>query len=118
MSNTTSKVITTKAGEALIAQMQAENKVLVIDKFVFANVSNRQDFPQREDTVPTADEVYESAVHEQGRLTENSVIYSTTLASDVGPFTFNWSGLYCTEHNTLVAINYPPAIDKTVDGPV
>lgn len=117
MSNTTSKVITTKAGEALIAKMQAENKVLVIDKFVFANVPNRPDFPQREDTVPTADVVHESTVHEQGRLTENSVIYSTTLASDVGSFTFNWSGLYCSEHNTLVAINYPPAIDKTVDGP-
>lgn len=117
MSNTTSKVITTKAGEALIAQMQAENKVLIIDKFIFANVPDRPDFPQREDTVPTADVVHESAVHEQGRLTENSVIYSTTLASDVGPFTFNWSGLYCSEHNTLVAINYPPAIDKTVDGP-
>ncbi|HIF9546407.1 TPA: phage tail protein [Photobacterium damselae] len=116
-SNTTSKVITTKAGEALIAQMQAENKVLVIDKFIFANVPNRPDFPQREDVLPTEYLVHESAVHEQGRMTENSVIYSTTLASNVGPFTFNWSGLYCSEHNTLVAINFPAAVDKTVDGP-
>ncbi|HIF9091445.1 TPA: phage tail protein [Photobacterium damselae] len=116
-SNTTSKVITTKAGEALIAQMQAENKVLVIDKFIFANVPNRPDFPQREDVLPTEHVVHESAVHEQGRMTENSVIYSTTLASNVGPFTFNWSGLYCSEHNTLVAINFPAAVDKTVDGP-
>ncbi|HIF9402592.1 TPA: phage tail protein [Photobacterium damselae] len=116
-SNTTSKVITTKAGEALIAQMQAENKVLVIDKFIFANVPNRPDFPQREDLLPTEHVVHESAVHEQGRMTENSVIYSTTLASNVGPFTFNWSGLYCSEHNTLVAINFPAAVDKTVDGP-
>ncbi|MCG9778738.1 phage tail protein [Photobacterium damselae] len=116
-SNTTSKVITTKAGEALIAQMQAENKVLVIDKFIFANVPNRPDFPQREDRLPTEYVVHESAVHEQGRMTENSVIYSTTLASNVGPFTFNWSGLYCSEHNTLVAINFPAAVDKTVDGP-
>lgn len=116
-SNTTSKVITTKAGEALIAQMQAENKVLVIDKFIFANVPNRPDFPQREDLLPTEYVVHESAVHEQGRMTENSVIYSTTLASNVGPFTFNWSGLYCSEHNTLVAINFPAAVDKTVDGP-
>lgn len=116
-SNTTSKVITTKAGEALIAQMQAENKVLVIDKFIFANVPNRPDFPQREDLLPTEYVVHESAVHEQGRMTENSVIYSTTIASNVGPFTFNWSGLYCSEHNTLVAINFPAAVDKTVDGP-
>lgn len=116
-SNITSKVITTKAGEALIAQMQAENKVLVIDKFIFANVLNRPDFPQREDLLPTEYVVHESAVHEQGRMTENSVIYSTTLASNVGPFTFNWSGLYCSEHNTLVAINFPAAVDKTVDGP-
>lgn len=115
-SNTTSKVITTKAGEALIAQMQAENKVLVIDKFIFANVPNRPDFPQREDVLPTEHVAHESAVHEQGRMTENSVIYSTTLASNVGPFTFNWSGLYCSEHNTLVAINFPAAVDKTVDG--
>ncbi|OBU37406.1 phage tail protein [Photobacterium phosphoreum] len=110
-------VITTKAGEALIAQMQAENKVLVIDKFIFANVPNRPAFPNRDDVVPTEHVVHESAVHEQGRLTENSVIYSTTLASNVGPFSFNWSGLFCSEHNVLVAINFPPPVDKTVDAP-
>lgn len=116
MSNTAT-VITTKAGEALIAQMQAENKVLVIDKFIFANVPNRPAFPNRDDVVPVEHTVHESAVHEQGRLTENSVIYSTTLASNVGPFSFNWSGLFCSEHNVLVAINFPPPVDKTVDAP-
>ncbi|SJZ93763.1 phage tail-collar fiber domain-containing protein [Photobacterium toruni] len=116
MSNTAT-VITTKAGEALIAQMQAENKVLVIDKFIFANVPNRPAFPNRGDVVPTEHVVHESEVHEQGRLTENSVIYSTTLASNVGPFSFNWSGLFCSEHNVLVAINFPPPVDKTVDAP-
>ncbi|PSW98026.1 phage tail protein [Photobacterium iliopiscarium] len=116
MSNTAT-VITTKAGEALIAQMQAENKVLVIDKFIFANVPNRPAFPDRDDVVPVEHVVHESAVHEQGRLTENSVIYSTTLASNVGPFSFNWSGLFCSEHNVLVAINFPPPVDKTVDAP-
>ncbi|WP_232581142.1 phage tail protein [Photobacterium phosphoreum] len=116
MSNTAT-VITTKAGEALIAKMQAENKVLVIDKFIFANVPNRPAFPDRDDVVPVEHVVHESAVHEQGRLTENSVIYSTTLASNVGPFSFNWSGLFCSEHNVLVAINFPPPVDKTVDAP-
>ncbi len=116
MSNTAT-VITTKAGEALIAQMQAENKVLVIDKFIFANVPNRPAFPNRDDVVPVEHVVHESAVHEQGRLTENSVIYSTTLASNVGAFSFNWSGLFCSEHNVLVAINFPPPVDKTVDAP-
>ncbi|WP_181316248.1 phage tail-collar fiber domain-containing protein [Photobacterium iliopiscarium] len=116
MSNTAT-VITTKVGEALIAQMQAENKVLVIDKFIFANVPNRPAFPNRDDVVPVEHVVHESAVHEQGRLTENSVIYSTTLASNVGPFSFNWSGLFCSEHNVLVAINFPPPVDKTVDAP-
>ncbi|PSU89818.1 hypothetical protein C0W42_08460 [Photobacterium kishitanii] len=116
MSNTAT-VITTKAGEALIAQMQAENKVLVIDKFIFANVPNRPTFPDRDDVVPVEHVVHESAVHEQGRLTENSVIYSTTLASNVGPFSFNWSGLFCSEHNVLVAINFPPPVDKTFDAP-
>jgi hypothetical protein len=61
--------------------------------------------------------VHESTVNEQGSLTENSVIYSTTLASNVGPFSFNWSGLFCSEHNVLVAINFPPPVDKTVDAP-
>ncbi|PST93205.1 hypothetical protein C9I86_05780 [Photobacterium sp. NCIMB 13483] len=116
MSNTAT-VITTKAGEALIAQMQAENKVLVIDKFIFANVPNRSTFPDRDDIVPTEHVVHESAVHEQGRLTENSMIYFTTLASNVGPFSFNWSGLFCSEHNVLVAINFLPSVDKTVDAP-
>ena len=116
MSNTAT-VITTKAGEALIAQMQAENKVLVIDKFIFANVPNRPTFPDRDDIVPTEHVVHESTVNEQGSLTENSVIYSTTLASNVGPFSFNWSGLFCSEHNVLVAINFQPPVDKTVDAP-
>lgn len=117
MTNTTSVQILTKAGEELLARLAAEEKELVIDKYVFADVPERPDFPQREDGVPTDYVVHESIIHEKGRLNPNSVIYSSTLASDVGPFHFNWSGLYCSEHDVLVTIHYPQRTPKTADQP-
>lgn len=117
MTNTTSVQILTKAGEELLARLAAEEKELVIDKYVFADVPERPDFPQREDGVPTDYVVHESIIHEKGRLNANSVIYSSTLASDVGPFHFNWSGLYCSEHDVLVTIHYPQRTPKTADQP-
>ncbi|MCS0129223.1 phage tail protein [Vibrio alginolyticus] len=117
MTNTTDKSILTAAGKALLAQLNAEEKPLVIDKMIFANVPNRPEFPQPDDVVPNDDVVHEAAVEQRGRLSVDSVIYSTTLTSQEGPFEFNWTGAYCSEYGVLVTIDHHALTPKTVDEP-
>ncbi len=117
MANTTDKSILTAAGKSLLAQLNAEEKPLIIDKMMFANVPNRPEFPQPDDVVPTNDIVHQEQVEQRGRLSENSVIYSTTLTSDVGPFEFNWTGAYCSEYGVLVTIDHHALTPKTADEP-
>ncbi|WP_240205642.1 phage tail protein [Vibrio sp. CyArs1] len=117
MTNTTDKSILTAAGKALLAQLNAEEKALVIDKMIFANVPNRPEFPQPDDVVPSDDVVHEAAVEQRGRLSVDSVIYSTTLTSQEGPFEFNWTGAYCSEYGVLVTIDHHALTPKTVDEP-
>ncbi|NMS52922.1 phage tail protein, partial [Vibrio parahaemolyticus] len=78
MANTTDKSILTAAGKALLAQLNAEEKALVIDKMIFANVPNRPEYPQPDDVVPTDHIVHQEQVEQRGRLSADSVIYSTT----------------------------------------
>lgn len=117
MTNTTDKSILTAAGKALLAQLNAEEKPLVIDKMIFANVPNRPEFPQPDDVVPSDNVVHEAAVEQRGRLSVDSVIYSTTLTSQEGPFEFNWTGAYCSEYGVLVTIDHHALTPKTVDEP-
>lgn len=117
MANVSDKSILTAAGKALLAQLNAEEKALVIDKMIFANVPNRPEYPQPDDVVPADNVVHQSAVEQRGRLSEDSVIYSTTLASNEGPFEFNWTGAYCSEYGVLVTIDHHSLTPKTVDEP-
>ncbi|MCU8130020.1 phage tail protein [Vibrio vulnificus] len=117
MANSTDKSILTAAGKALLAQLNAEEKALVIDKMIFANVPNRPEYPQPDDVVPTDHVVHQEGVEQRGRLTADSVIYSTTLTSGVGPFEFNWTGAYCSEHGVLVTIDHHALTPKTADEP-
>ncbi|EPU5386409.1 phage tail protein [Vibrio parahaemolyticus] len=117
MTNTTDKSILTAAGKALLAQLNAEEKPLVIDKMIFANVPNRPEYPQPDDVVPSDDVVHEAAVEQRGRLSVDSVIYSTTLTSQEGPFEFNWTGAYCSEYGVLVTIDHHALTPKTADEP-
>ncbi|WP_016791772.1 phage tail protein [Vibrio cyclitrophicus] len=117
MTNTTDKSILTAAGKALLAQLNAEEKPLVIDKMIFANVPNRPEFPQPDDVVPSDDVVHEAAVEQRGRLSVDSVIYSTTLTSQEGPFEFNWTGAYCSEYGVLVTIDHHALTPKSADEP-
>ncbi|NOH95294.1 phage tail protein [Vibrio sp. 99-70-13A1] len=116
MTNATTQILT-KAGKELMAKLAAEEKELRIDKFIFADVPDRADFPLETDATPSQYVVHESDVHERGRISTDMVIYSTTLASNVGPFYFNWRGLYCSEHNTVIAIHHPVRTPKTKDEP-
>ncbi|MFH0227125.1 phage tail protein [Vibrio furnissii] len=117
MATTNTLQVLTKQGEELLARLAAEERELVIDKFIFADVPDRADFPDREEGIPTAYVVHEEPIGEKGRLTENSVIYTATLASNIGPFEFNWSGLYCSEHDVLITVHYPKRTPKTADQP-
>ncbi|EPI8787099.1 phage tail protein [Vibrio parahaemolyticus] len=117
MANSTDKSILTAAGKALLAQLNAEEKALVIDKMIFANVPNRPEYPQPDDVVPTDHIVRQEQVEQRGRLSADSVIYSTTLTSDVGPFDFNWTGAYCSEYGVLVTIDHHALTPKTADEP-
>ena len=117
MANSTDKSILTAAGKALLAQLNAEEKALVIDKMIFANVPNRPEYPQPDDVVPTDHIVHQEQVEQRGRLSADSVIYSTTLTSDVGPFEFNWTGAYCSEYGVLVTVDHHALTPKTADEP-
>lgn len=117
MANTTDKSILTAAGKALLAQLNAEEKPLIIDKMIFANVPNRPEFPQPDDVVPDDFIVHQEGVEQRGRLSADSVIYSTTLTSDVGPFEFNWTGAYCSEYGVLVTVDHHALTPKTADEP-
>lgn len=117
MANTTDKSILTAAGKALLAQLNAEEKPLIIDKMIFANVPNRPEFPLPDDVVPTDHVVHQEGVEQRGRLSADSVIYSTTLTSDVGPFEFNWTGAYCSEYGVLVTIDHHALTPKSADEP-
>ncbi|HIF6041116.1 phage tail protein [Vibrio parahaemolyticus] len=117
MANSTDKSILTAAGKALLAQLNAEEKALVIDKMIFANVPNRPEYPQPDDVVPTDHIVHQEQVEQRGRLSADSVIYSSTLTSDVGPFDFNWTGTYCSEYGVLVTIDHHALTPKTADEP-
>ena len=109
-------VALTYAGESLIARLQAEGRPLTIDTFIFADV------PGIDHTAPVnpgqglpeGHEVYRFPIPAEYRafVNPNQVVYSALLGSDIGPFVFNWQGLYCTEHATLVAVATFPRLEK------
>ncbi len=111
------EVIITAKGRALITRMQAEKKILLIDSMIFAYKPNRGKSATENEQLQPNDIVHNAKIQQQIRLSDNAIALSTTLDSDVGPFKFNWSCLYCTEYDTIIAVTYPPVTTKTVDGP-
>ncbi len=110
-------VIITTAGEKLMARLQAEGKPLVIDTFIFAEIP-RQDYEADIDpgmALPAESRIrlrYPIPEEYRAYVNPNQVVYSALLGSDVGDWVFNWQGLYCSEHKTLVAVATFPAIEK------
>ena len=106
----------TQAGEALIASLQAQGLPLVIDTMIFANVPglNPAQPADRAQAVPTESIVHSADIPPEFRsfVNPNQVVYSVLLGSDVGDFTFNWQGLYCSTHQTLIAVAELPSIEK------
>lgn len=106
----------TYAGEALIASLQAQGLPLVIDSMIFANVPGQDTAKpaDRGQALPTVHIVHSAPIPPEFRsfVNPNQVVYSVLLGSDVGDFAFNWQGLYCSEHQTLIAVAEMPAIEK------
>jgi len=109
--------ILTAAGESLIARLQAEGKALIIDTMILANVPG-QDHTQAIApgvSVPAEAQIalrYAIPPQYRAYVNPNQVVYSAMLGSDMGDFVFNWQGLWCSEHNTLVAVATFPALEK------
>ncbi|WP_024608311.1 phage tail protein [Pseudoalteromonas sp. TAB23] len=107
--------IITIAGEKLFAAKAQANEQLDIDTFIFANVPEQDATApiNREEALPTDHVVHQQIVQQVGRINDNVVVYSTVLDSIIGPFEFNWVGLYSSINNALVAINHIPTTPKT-----
>lgn len=111
----------TLAGEALIARLFADGAPLVIDRFMFAHVEGQdpaQDI-DRAAGVPEDCLVHTAIIPPESRafINPNQTVYSALLGSDIGDFALNWQGLYCSEHNTLVAVSTFPTLQKRVYNP-
>ncbi|PSW05630.1 phage tail protein [Photobacterium lipolyticum] len=117
MANTTETKILTAAGKSLLADVNAQEVPFKLDKFIFANIPNRADFPQPDDEIPTEHVVFEKSVETRGKLSADVVIYTTTLESSDGPFEFNWTGGYSSEHGVLVTIDHHALTPKTPNEP-
>lgn len=109
-------VIMTAAGEALMARLQAAGLPLVIDTFLFAHVPDLDPDAAVSPAsgVPTEHVVLEYPIPVEYRafINPNQVVYSALLGSDMGDFSFNWQGLVCSEHDTLIAVATFPTLEK------
>ncbi|POA86934.1 phage tail protein [Pseudomonas sp. FW305-E2] len=104
----------TLAGQSLIAQKQANQQLLRVASFVFANVPGLNPAAPVDRAAgmpPAAQVVYTTEVDRQGYVNPNQVIYSVVVDSSVGDWDFNWIGLV-TEENTLLAVAYVPLQQK------
>lgn len=104
----------TNAGRALFAAKQAASQVLVVDRFMLANIPGLVAATaenQNEPLPPVGQRVATLAVTQQGYVSPDSVVYSLYLGTEVGNYTFNWVGLLAAD-NTLVAVRYIEPINK------
>lgn len=105
----------TTAGLALIAQLQAEQNTLTIDKMIYANIAglDPETEPPATETKPDAGNiVHESDIGAAGFVDPNTVVFSDLLDATIGDFSFNWIGLFSTANNTLIAVTYVPEQTK------
>ncbi|GDX05723.1 phage tail protein [Buttiauxella sp. A111] len=110
-----SQTAITLAFERWKAQQGANSQPVVLDEFVLANVPGLDpSLPiDRNETLPPAGQiVHRQAVGMTGLVNENAVVYSVTLGSDVGDFSFNWIGLINKATGTLAMVIHAPLQTK------
>ncbi|WP_302795719.1 tail fiber protein [Hafnia paralvei] len=110
-----SQTTITLAFEQWKAQQAIDGKAVVLDEFVLANVPNLDiDSPiDRAEQLPAAQYiVHRQAVSATGLVNENAVVYSVTMGTEVGDFSFNWVGLINKATGTLAMIVHAPLQSK------
>ncbi|EDU9154390.1 gp19 [Salmonella enterica subsp. enterica] len=110
-----SQTTITLAFEQWKAQQGATGEPVLLDEFVFANVSGLDpDQPvDRNETLPPAEQiVHRQAVSRKGVVNDNAVVHSVVLGADVGDFSFNWIGLLNKASGTLAMIVHAPLQQK------
>ncbi|EJQ7472317.1 phage tail protein [Salmonella enterica] len=110
-----SQTAITLAFEQWKAQQGTTGEPVLLDEFVFANVSALDpDQPvDRNETLPPAEQiVHRQAVSRKGVVNDNAVVHSVVLGADVGDFSFNWIGLINKASGTLAMIVHAPLQQK------
>lgn len=103
------------------AQEAAGGRRVVLDEFVFANIPELDASQLPTDTEGLPDEkyiVYRQGVDRGGMVNADTVVYTVTLPSTAGNFTFNWMALINHESGTPAVITYlyPQQKIKNTDG--
>lgn len=110
-----SQTIITAAFESYLAGQIAAGEVVTLDEFVFAYIDGLDPAtPISPDEVVPAKEdiVCRQAVDKTGVVNEDAVVYSVTLGTGVGDFSFNWVGLINQASGMLGAVTHIPTQDK------
>ncbi|EOA1532044.1 phage tail protein [Salmonella enterica subsp. enterica serovar Braenderup] len=103
------------------AQEAAGGRRVVLDEFVFANIPDLDisQLPQDTEGLPDAKYiVYRQPVDKGGMVNADTVVYTVTLPTTAGNFTFNWMALINSESQTPAVITYlhPQQKIKNTDG--
>lgn len=102
-------------GQNKIALQQGNAELLAISHFVLANISGLGAEPaDRIETMPSAGNIVDTRpVTKSGYVNANQVVYSLTLDSTIGDYTFNWVGLKDADGVLIAAIYLTDPITKT-----
>lgn len=105
----------TNALKSYIAQSVARNETVTFDKIIFAHISGLNDATLANiNNMPTVDQIKHTAnIQQTGYIADDQVVYSVTLGSEIGDFTFNFVGLINSTKNVLGVAIYTGDIVKT-----
>lgn len=105
----------TNALKSYIAQSVARNETVTFDKIIFAHISGLNDASLANiNNMPTVDQIKHTAnIQQTGYIADDQVVYSVTLGSEIGDFTFNFVGLINSAKNVLGVAIYTGDIVKT-----
>ncbi|EDZ7636887.1 hypothetical protein GTB52_005042 [Salmonella enterica] len=103
------------------AQEAAGGRRVVLDEFVFANIPGLDagNLPPDSEGMPDEEYiVYRQNIDRGGMVNADTVVYTVTLPSTAGNFTFNWMALINSESGTPAVITYlsPQQKIKNEDG--
>ncbi|WP_338511384.1 phage tail protein [Erwinia aphidicola] len=110
-----SQSVITSAFAEWKAQQAVDNKPVVLDEFVFANIPNldiTNPIDPAEGMPPAARIVHRQAVGKSGMVNQNAVVYSVVMGADVGDFDFNWIGIINKASGVVATIIHAPTQRK------